>query len=86
MTELSSESRRERLRWFQRAHALELFREHRLRMPSDARPTQGQPDHPRGDVQPSVDCEGAIVEYLNDRGLWEPAKVSWETFRALPPA
>lgn len=83
MNEVPSESHRERLRWFQRAHALELFREHRLRIPSGARPTSAHPDHPRGDAQPSNDGEGAIVEYMNDRGLWEPATVSLETLRAL---
>jgi hypothetical protein len=81
--EVSSESHRERLRWFQRAHALELFREHRLRIPPDARPTPAHPDHPRGEAQPSNDGDGAIVEYLNDRDLWEPVRVSWETHRAL---
>ena len=82
----TSESRRENLRWFQREHALEIFRQHRLRVPPDARPRRAHPDQLGGDAQLSDDVDGAIVEYINDRGRWEPAKVTWETFRALPHA
>lgn len=83
MTEVPSESNREYVRWFQREHALELFRAHRLRIPSEARLARKDPGDPHAHVQASSDGEDTIVEYMNDRGLWEPARVTSETFEAL---
>jgi|HubBroStandDraft_6_1064221.scaffolds.fasta_scaffold371165_2 hypothetical protein len=81
MTESLPESSRESERWFQHEHALELFRERRLRLPSDARLVRKDPR--RGKVHASGDGEDGIVEYMNDRGLWEVARVTWETFQAI---
>ena len=33
-----------------------------------------------------MDADGVIVEYMDNRGVWEPARVSGETFRALSSA
>ena len=81
MTEDPAERSRESVRWFQREHALELFRERRLRLPSDARLVRKDPGY--GDVDASGDGDDGIVEYMNDRGLWEFARVTWETFQAI---
>jgi hypothetical protein len=71
------------LRWFQREHALELFREHRIRLPSDAGALPAEMGHAPSAAELSKDADGVIVEYMDNRGVWEPAKVSRETFRAL---
>ncbi len=82
-SERLAEGNRDTWRWFQREHALELLRAHRLRLPSEERLTRASTDHPQGLVQANDDGEDAIVEYMNDRGLWEFAEFTWETFQAI---
>ncbi len=71
------------IRWFQREHALELFRDGRVKLPSDAGPMSAGMSHSPNVAELSTDADGVIVEYMDNRGVWQPAKVSGETFRAL---
>ena len=74
------------IRWFQRAHALELLRHGRVRLPADAGPMPAGMSHSPSVAELSMDADGVIVEYMDNRGVWEPARVSGETFRALSSA
>jgi hypothetical protein len=81
--ELPAESNRDDMRQIEGGHALELLREHRLRIPSDERLTRTDPAHPEGHVQASTEGEDAIVQCMDDRGLWQVARVSWRSYVAI---
>jgi hypothetical protein len=81
--EVPAESNRDDMRRIEGQHALELLRGHRLRVPSADRLIRTDPAHPGGQVQASGEGEEAIVECMDDRGLWQVALVSWGSYVAI---
>jgi hypothetical protein len=82
--ESSAESNRDKLRRLQRRDALGLFAAHKLQIPSKERLEQRDLDHPQGLVQATREGEEAIVEYKDEHNGWLLARVSWETYQAIP--
>ena len=82
--EVSAESNRDKLRRLQRRDALGLFAAHKLQIPSKERLAQTDLDHPQGLVQATHQGEEAIVEYKDEENRWLLARVSWETYQAIP--
>lgn len=82
--ESSAESNRDKLRRLQRRDALGLFAAHKLQIPSKERLEQRGLDHPQGLVQATREGEEAIVEYKDEDNRWLLARVSWETYQAIP--
>jgi hypothetical protein len=82
--EVPVESNRDKLRRLQRQDALGLFAAHKLQIPSKERLEQTDQDHPQGLVQATHAGEEAIVEYMDVRNRWLLARVSWETYQAIP--
>jgi hypothetical protein len=84
--EVSAKSNRDELRRLQRRDALGLFAAHKLQIPSKERLEQTDLDHPQGLVQATHQGEEAIVEYKDEHNRWLLARVSWETYQAIPPS
>ena len=82
--EVSGESNRDKLRRLQRRDALGLFAAHKLQIPSKERLEQRDLDHPQGLVQATHEGDEAIVEYEDEHNRWLLARVSWETYQAIP--
>ena len=82
--EVPAESNRDKLRRLQRQDALGLFAAHKLQIPSKERLERRDVDHPRGLVQATHEGEEAIVEYKDEHNGWLLARVSWETYQAIP--
>jgi hypothetical protein len=78
--EVPAESNGDRMRRLEREEALRRFHAGKLRSPSEARLAEpdvhGQPQatHPGWD---------AIVEYEDEDGVWQLARVNWETYQAI---
>jgi hypothetical protein len=82
--EVSAESNRDKLRRLQRRDALGLFAAHKLQIPSKERLEQTDLDHPQALVQATHEGDEAIVEYKDEHNRWLLARVSWETYQAIP--
>jgi hypothetical protein len=82
--EVPAESNRDKLRRLQRRDVLGLFAAHKLQIPSKERLGQTDLDHPQGLVQATHEGEEAIVEYKDEHNRWLLARVSWETYQAIP--
>jgi len=82
--EVSAERNRDKLRRLQRRDALGLFAAHKLQIPSKERLEQRDPDHPQGLVQATHEGDEAIVEYEDEHNRWVLARISWETYQAIP--
>jgi hypothetical protein len=82
--EVPAKSNRDKMRRLQRQDALGLFAAHKLQIPSKERLEQTDLDHPRGLVQATGQGEEAIVEYKDEHNQWLLARVSWETYQAIP--
>jgi hypothetical protein len=82
--EVSAASDRDKLRRLQRRDALGLFAAHKLQLPSRERLEQTDLDHPHGLVQATHEGEEAIVEFKDEHNRWLLARVSWETYQAIP--
>jgi hypothetical protein len=81
---VAAESNRDKLRQLQRRDAMGLFAAHKLQIPSKERLEQTDLDHPQRLVQATHEGEEAIVEYKDQRNRWLLARVSWETYQAIP--
>lgn len=82
--EVSAERNRDKLRRLQRRDALGLFAAHKLQIPSKERLEQRDLDHPQGLVQATHEGDEAIVEYEDEHNRWLLARISWETYQAIP--
>ena len=82
--EVSAERNRDKLRRLQRRDALGLFAAHKLQIPSKERLEQRDLDHPQGLVQATHEGDEAIVEYEDEHNRWVLARISWETYQAIP--
>jgi hypothetical protein len=82
--QVPAESNRDKLRRLQRRDVLGLFAAHKLQIPTKERLEQPDVDHPKGLVQATHEGEEAIVEYKDEHNRWLLARVSWETYQAIP--
>jgi hypothetical protein len=82
--EVPAESNRDKLSRLQRRDALGLFAAYKLQIPSQERLKQRDVDHPHGLMQATHEGEEAIVEYKDEHNRWLLARVSWETYQAIP--
>ena len=81
--EVPAHSSREDLRRIEGVHALELQHGHRLRIPSAVRLGRADPAYSEGYLHASSEGEEAIVECMDDRGLWRLARVSRASYAAI---